>query len=217
MFGRRRTPSARPYLLYVQYWPHFSIGKSISFVVPSPSQVLSFWRRYPNHMHSYQVSMVDVPQSPNASAARGPLLFCWSVPQLWSETVADRRRLIYDSDKIWWPYVKRGRMWHKFPEICLTVEGKPEKTSSKKWTRPGIAPGPSAWEVKTLHLHHSSGLRGPWQQRCDSLHCHEVWWDSVPPVSSFSPQSMRLRSLRQSEKATAGGPGITQEMNLSAL
>ena len=28
----------------------------------------------------------------------------------------------------------------------------------------------------------ASGTKGPWQQqRCDSLHCYEEWWDSVPP------------------------------------
>ena len=28
----------------------------------------------------------------------------------------------------------------------------------------------------------SSGARGPWQlQMCDSLHCHEEWWCSIPP------------------------------------
>ena len=28
----------------------------------------------------------------------------------------------------------------------------------------------------------ASGARGPWQQqRCDSLHCHDEWWSSVPP------------------------------------
>ena len=31
------------------------------------------------------------------------------------------------------------------------------------------------------------GARGPWQQRCDSLLCHEEWWGSVPPsVAVFS-------------------------------
>ena len=40
------------------------------------------------------------------------------VLQLCSETVAVRRRMIYDN---------RGRMWPKFSDIRLTVEGKPRK------------------------------------------------------------------------------------------
>ena len=72
-------------------WSPYSTDKSISCVVSSPSEW--FWRRGHNHMNSYRVSTVDIPESPI-----------------------------------------------------------------------------------------SSGARGPWQQqRCGSLHCHEEWWDSVPP------------------------------------
>ena len=41
----------------------------------------------------------------------------------------------------------------------------------------------SCW-VSTVDVTESpiaSGARGLWQQQwCDSLHCHEEWWDSVP-------------------------------------
>ena len=40
------------------------------------------------------------------------------------------------------------------------------------------------YRVSTVDVPESlitSGTRGPWQQqRCDSLHCHEEWWGSVP-------------------------------------
>ena len=56
MFGRRRTPSARP-----------------SCVIPDPSQCfLSHWQRNRIRMDSYRVSTIDVPESPISSGARGP-------------------------------------------------------------------------------------------------------------------------------------------------
>ena len=76
----------------VPYWPPYRSDKFISCVVPGPSQWFSVFGEEVNRMESYQVSKVDVPESP-------------------------------------------------------TVNG--------------------AW--------------GPWQQRCDSLHCHEEWWSSLPP------------------------------------
>ena len=45
------------------------------------------------------------------------------------------------------------------------------------------------YRVSTVDVPESlitSGTRGPWQQqRCDSLHCHEEWWGSVPPNVVF--------------------------------
>ena len=58
-------------------------------------------------------------------------------------------------DDIWcewlrWPYNRR-RIWPKFPDICLTVEGKPwNKPQPGNWTRPGIGPTPPAWEETML-------------------------------------------------------------------
>ena len=43
----------------------------------------------------------------------------------------------------------------------------------------------SRWQSRTLISSKYSGTRGPWQQRCDSLHCHEEWWGSVPPSVIF--------------------------------
>ena len=42
----------------------------------------------------------------------------------------------------------------------------------------------------------ASGARGPRQQLCDSLNCHEESWDLYHHVWSFSPEFMRLRSIR---------------------
>ena len=79
------------------------------------------------------------------------------VLQIWLETVAVRRQMVYVLNDIWLSY-NRERKWPKFPEIYLRVEGKtPEKTSTRKLTRPGIEPGPTAWEVMMLPLHHSGG------------------------------------------------------------
>ena len=44
----------------------------------------------------------------------------------------------------------RGRMWPKFPDICLTVEGKLRETSTRKLTRLGIEPGPVACEITNV-------------------------------------------------------------------
>ena len=46
------------------------------------------------------------------------------VRQLLSDDVAVRRRIIYGMDDIQWPYDNRARIWPKFPDICLNVEGK---------------------------------------------------------------------------------------------
>ena len=58
-----------------------------------------------------------------------------------------------------------------------------------------VVPGSFTWrrdhnskdsfQVSTVDVPESpiaSGARGPWQQqqRCDSLHCYEEWWGSVP-------------------------------------
>ena len=42
-------------------------------------------------------------------------------------------------------------------------------------------------------FHTASGARGPWQlQPCDSLHCHEEWWDSVTSsVANCFTQSLK--------------------------
>ena len=65
MFGRRRTPSARPSLLM------FCIDRPIARISSSlvlyrvPRSVLSLWQRY-NRRDSYRVSTVDVPESASA-------------------------------------------------------------------------------------------------------------------------------------------------------
>ena len=53
-----------------------------------------------------------------------------------------------------------------------------------------------SYRVTTVNVPESpivSGAKGPWhQQRCDSLHCHEEWWGSIPPSSSFSPAGTQI-------------------------
>ena len=64
--------------------------------------------------------------------------------KLKSETVAVRKRMNYELDYKWWPNDTGGWKWPKFPDICVTVEETPpEKTSTRKLTRPGIEPGPA--------------------------------------------------------------------------
>ena len=73
-----------------------------------------------------------------------------------------------------------------------------------------VAPCPSQWffhcgeeiviawtnnRVSTVDVPESpiaSGARGPWQQQCDSLHLHEVWWGSVLPSVVVFYWYMRL-------------------------
>ena len=63
----------------------------------------------------------------------------------------------------------------------------------------------------------ASGTRGQWQQQCDSLHCHEEWWGSVPPsVIVFYWVHVITISLTK-WKNHYEGPDTTQEMNLSVL
>ena len=59
------------------------------------------------------------------------------VLQLWSETIAFHRRMIYGS------HMKNGRMWPKSSDICLMVEGKPRKTPQPgNWPDQSSNPGP---------------------------------------------------------------------------
>ena len=71
MFGRRRTPSARPSLLFRISRPIAPVVHLLCFTGPLVV-ALSFWWRDRNRMNSYRVSTVDVPKSPVASGARGP-------------------------------------------------------------------------------------------------------------------------------------------------
>ena len=72
MFGRRRTSSARSSLLMFHIdRPIARISSSLVFS-GTHTVVLSLWRRDRNHMDSYQVSTVDVVESPISSSTRGP-------------------------------------------------------------------------------------------------------------------------------------------------
>ena len=62
----------------------------------------------------------------------------------------DRRhptRMKYGLDDVCWPFDNRGRMWPKFPDIRLAIEGKDRKTWTRNMTRAGIKPWSSAWKV----------------------------------------------------------------------
>ena len=56
----------------------------------------------------------------------------WLPCMVRSETVAVRRRMIYGLDDIWRLYDNRGRMWPKFSDICVTVEGNPRKNLNQE-------------------------------------------------------------------------------------
>ena len=72
MFGRRRAPSARQFLLmFLINCPIVRISPSL-VLHPVPRSVLSHWRRDRNRIGSYVVNTVDVPESLIASGARGP-------------------------------------------------------------------------------------------------------------------------------------------------
>ena len=67
MNGRRRSRSACPSLLMFRTDHAIAVCCTGALAV-----VLSLWRRDINHMDSYRVSMMDVPESPISSGARGP-------------------------------------------------------------------------------------------------------------------------------------------------
>ena len=77
-----------------------------------------------------------------------------------------------------------------------------------------------SYRVSTVDVPESpitSGARGPWQQACDSLYCHEEWWGSVPPsVVVFSwVHAITISSPKWKNHCEV--PGTTQEINLSVL
>ena len=55
---------------------------------------------------------------------------------------------------LWWLIISGDGWCLSFPDICVTVEEKPQVG---KLTWPGIEPGPARWEVPMLHLDHSGG------------------------------------------------------------
>ena len=58
---------------------------------------------------------------------------------------------------LWWPNDPRGKCGPNFMSFAYNWRKTPEKTSSRKLTRPGIEPGPDAWEASMLPLDHSGG------------------------------------------------------------
>ena len=79
------------------------------------------------------------------------------VQQLWSETVAVRDGWYMVLDDIWLPYDNRDECGPNILIFVLRLRDNPGKTSSRKLTRPGIEPGPAAWEVTMLPVDHSGG------------------------------------------------------------
>ena len=67
----------------------------------------------------------------------------------------------------------------------LTVEGKPQKTSTKKLTRPGIEPGAAAWEVTMLPLNHTAMVPVIFERPCTTelSVAHDVFFMNWSPFS----------------------------------
>ena len=62
------------------------------------------------------------------------------------------------------------------------------------------------WMSQNLPFPAPEEVRDRWQQQCYSLRCHEELWVLYHQVSSISPESVPLRSLRQSERTTTRDP-----------
>ena len=67
-----------------------------------------------------------------------------------THSVIPTRRILNDDDDGQMIFVDLGGL--KFPDICLTGEKNPEKTHPGKLSRPGIEPGPAAWQTRMLPL-----------------------------------------------------------------
>ena len=80
------------------------------------------------------------------------------VLQLWSETVVvlDGWYMVW---MILWPYDNRGRMWPKFADICLTVEGKPRKKLNQEIDPTEDRTRARCVRVTMLHLDQSGGQK----------------------------------------------------------
>ena len=79
------------------------------------------------------------------------------VVQLWSETVVVRRGW-YMTWMIYHGHMIIGdECGPHFLTFVLWLRETPGKTSTRKLTRPGIEPGPAAWEVTILSLDDSGG------------------------------------------------------------
>ena len=63
----------------------------------------------------------------------------------------------YDVDDKWCPHDTEGRMWPKFPDICIAVEENRGKTSTKKLSRPEVQHGHTGRAAMTLPSGHSGG------------------------------------------------------------
>ena len=168
----------------VPYWPPYSTDKFISCVVPVPSQrffhfgeeiVFAWthiaWVHRCRSGGSMRASHGFDPRSGQVSWVRFFRGFSSLVRQMSGSFRSPR------SPNIIWPplsstIIHYGRQW---PEML---------------TRPQTS-NIHTYQVSKVDVPESpiaSVVRGLWlQQRCDSLHCHEEWWASVPPSASHSP------------------------------
>ena len=96
-----------------------------------------------------------------------------------------------------------------------------------------VVPGLSKWlfhysgelviahRVSTVNVPESPiaiDARGPWQQqRCVFVHCHEKWWDSVPPSDVVFSWVHAITISSPKWKNQCKGPGTTQAINSSVL
>ena len=60
---------------------------------------------------------------------------------------------------LWWPMISGDGWGLSFPDICVTVEEKPQKKQRGKLARPGVEPGTARWEATMLPLDHSGGTQ----------------------------------------------------------
>ena len=101
------------------------------------------------------------------------LSIIWIQLNIWGFRTHQHQRSLVPivNDFLWlcWPLISRDLWGLKFPDICLTVEEKPQPG---KLVQPGLELRPAMWEATMLLLDHSGGL--------DIIYS-SIWCDSIFP------------------------------------